>query len=68
MQNTDPLADSDDEGLDEHARLDYRERFSTSVFFLLSDQYGYARAPLARFGLDQAATSTSLRLLWVMFC
>jgi hypothetical protein len=25
MQNIDPLADSDDEGLDDHARLDYRE-------------------------------------------
>jgi hypothetical protein len=24
MQNIDPLADSDDEGLDDHARLDYR--------------------------------------------
>ncbi|KAH8997572.1 hypothetical protein EDB92DRAFT_1813970 [Lactarius akahatsu] len=26
VQNTDPLADSDDEGLDEHARLDYQRR------------------------------------------
>jgi hypothetical protein len=28
MQNIDPLADSDDEGLDDHARLDYREWFA----------------------------------------
>ncbi|KAH9064094.1 hypothetical protein EDB87DRAFT_1804316 [Lactarius vividus] len=26
VQNTDPLAESDDEGLDEHARLDYQRR------------------------------------------
>lgn len=25
MQNIDPLDESDDEGLDDHARLDYRE-------------------------------------------
>lgn len=34
MQNIDPLADSDDEGLDDHARLDYRGWFTKSLLLL----------------------------------
>ena len=36
MQNIDPLADSDDEGLDDHARLDYREWPRESLLPFLS--------------------------------
>jgi len=35
MQNIDPLADSDDEGLDDHARLDYQRRLHVLDLFRL---------------------------------
>jgi hypothetical protein len=38
------------------------------LFFFLYDGNGYARAPPARFGLDQAVTNASLRLWVILFC
>lgn len=37
MQTIDPLADSDDEGLDDHARLDYRGCSSKGPLSLFAD-------------------------------